>query len=91
MLQAIALIKSSPVLLATDLEGARLSARNRLPGTVSAVTPAAVNAGVVIDIDGGLAIAAIVTQASGAALGLAPGVSATAFFKASSVILAVTA
>jgi molybdate transport system regulatory protein len=46
---------------------------------------------VVIDIDGGLAIAAIVTQASGAALGLAPGVSATAFFKASSVILAVTA
>jgi molybdate transport system regulatory protein len=90
MLQAIALIKSSPVLFATDLEGARLSARNRLPGMVSAVTPGAVNAGV-IDIDGGLAIAAIVTQASGAALGLAPGVSATAFFKASSVILAVTA
>jgi len=90
-MQAIALIKSSSVLIATDLEGARLSARNRLPGMVSAVTPGAVNAEVVIAIEGGLDIAAIVTQGSVAALGLAPGVSATAFFKASSVILAVTA
>ncbi len=90
-MQAIALVKSSSVLIATDLQGARLSARNRLAGTVSAVTPGAVNAEVIVDIDGGLGIAAIVTQASVAALGLAPGVPATAFFKASSVILAVTA
>jgi molybdate transport system regulatory protein len=90
-MQAIALIKSSSVLVATDLEGARLSARNRLAGIVSAVTPGAVNAEVVIDIEGGLGIAAIVTQGSVAALGLANGVAATAFFKASSVILAVTA
>jgi molybdate transport system regulatory protein len=89
---AIALIKSSSVLVATDLEGARISARNQLPGTVSAVTPGAVNAEVVIDIDGGSSsIAAIVTQASVKALSLTPGSRATAFFKASSVILAVTA
>lgn len=88
---AIALVKASSVLVATDLDGARLSARNLLPGTVSAVTTGAVNAEVTIDIDGGGSIAAIVTQASAKALGLAPGSRATAFFKASSVILAVTA
>jgi len=88
---AMALIKSSSVLLATDLDGARLSARNQLPGTVSALTPGAVNAEVVIDIDGGGNIAAIVTQGSVKTLGLAAGVRATAFFKASSVILAVIA
>jgi len=88
---AIALIKSSSVLLATDLEGARLSARNQLPGTVSSVTVGAVNAEVTIDIDGGGSITAIVTQGSVKGLGLAPGSHATAFFKASSVILAVTA
>ncbi len=90
-LTVIALIKSSSVLLATDLQGARLSARNQLPGTVSTVRAGAVNAEVVIDIDGGGSIAAIVTQGSVQSLGLVAGVRATAFFKASSVILAVTA
>lgn len=88
---AIALIKSSSVLIATDLAGARLSARNQLAGRIAAVTAGAVNSEVVIDLDGGGSIAAIVTQASAQAMGLAVGVEATAFFKASSVILAVSA
>ena len=88
---AIAPIKSSSVLVATDLEGAKISARNQLPGTVNKVTPGAVNSEITIDVDGGGSINAIVTQGSVKALGLAPGARATAMFKASSVILAVVA
>jgi molybdate transport system regulatory protein len=96
---AIALIKSSWVMLATGLatglatdpDGLKLSARNQLPGTVATLTPGAVNAEVLLDLDGGGTLAAIVTQGSVEALGLAVGVRAMAFFKASSVILAVAA
>ena len=90
-MKAIALVKSSSVIVATDLEGARLSTRNRLDGVVSAVTPGAVNAEVVIGLDGGGSIAAIVTAGSVKSLGLAKGIRATALFKATSVIVAVTA
>jgi molybdate transport system regulatory protein len=87
---AIALVKSSSVIVATDLAGARLSTRNQLPGVVASVTPGAVNSEVAIDLDGGGTIAAIVTNASVRALALAKGVRATALFKASSVIVAVS-
>jgi len=87
---AIALVKASSILLATGLKGTKISARNQLAGTVSKVTPGAVNAEVVLDIAGGGSVAAIVTQGSVQSMGLAPGVEATALFKASSVILAVT-
>lgn len=88
---AIALVKASSVVVATDLEGAKVSARNQLAGTVSTVTPGVVNAEVVIDLDGGGSIAAIVTEGSVRSLGLGPGKRAIALFKASSVIVAVTA
>ena len=87
---AIALVKASSILLATGLKGTKISARNQLAGTVAKVTPGAVNAEVVLDIAGGGSVAAIVTQGSVQSMGLAPGVEATALFKASSVILAVT-
>ncbi len=85
--QAVALIKASSVIVATELQGVRLSTRNQLPGTVVSVSPGAVNAEVVIDIGGGATVAAIVTQASMQSLGLKPGIQATALFKASSVII----
>ena len=88
---AFALLKSSSVIVAAGIEGARISARNQLHGSVASVTPGAVNAEVVIDLDGGGSIGATVTQASLAELGFVPGGRATALFKASSVILAVAA
>lgn len=87
---AIALIKSTNVLLATGLDGVKVSARNQLAGTVVSVTPGAVNAEVLLDVGGGAQVVSIVTQESVRALGLRPGAAATALVKASDVILAVT-
>ena len=85
---AAALIKASSVLMATDLGGAKVSARNLLAGTVASVTRGAVNSEVTLDIDGGGQVVAIVTVASVERLGLTPGARATALIKASDVIIA---
>lgn len=90
-LTAYALLKSSSVIIAMGLEGAKVSARNQLHGRIDQVIPGAVNAEVVLALDGGGSVAATVTQASVAELMLVPGARATALFKASSVILAVSA
>jgi molybdate transport system regulatory protein len=87
---AIALVKSSSVLIATDLEGARVSARNQFAGVVKTIQPGAVNSEVTLDLDAGGSVTAIITQGSVKTLGLKLGSQATAFFKASSVIVAVT-
>jgi molybdate transport system regulatory protein len=85
--QAFALIKASSIIIASDLDGAKLSARNQLSGTIVSVTPGAVNAEVVLEIDGGGTIVAIVTNPSVQSLALQSGKKAIAIFKASSVIL----
>jgi molybdate transport system regulatory protein len=85
--RVFALVKASAVLLAAGEAPLRVSARNQLPGTVAEIHPGAVNAEVVVEIAGGLRVAAIVTRASVAALELAPGRPAVALFDASSVIL----
>ncbi|MGH8613487.1 MAG: TOBE domain-containing protein, partial [Gammaproteobacteria bacterium] len=85
--QAFALIKASSIIIASDVDGAKLSARNQLHGTVASVIPGAVNAEVVLEIDGGGSIAAIVTNPSVQSLGLEAGKRGVAIFKASSVIL----
>lgn len=89
--EAFALVKASSIIVVTDAQGARFSARNRLPGTVTRVQKGAVNTEVVIGLPDGGAVAAIVTNESSEALGLAPGVAASALFKASSVIVGVPA
>lgn len=88
---ALALIKASSVILVSEADGLRFSARNRLRGKVARLLPGAVNCEVVLELDGGGALAAIVTQASADTLELASGMDVTAIFKASSVILAVPA
>lgn len=89
--KAFALIKASSVIVVTQAEGARFSARNQLQGQVLRVVKGAVNTEVVIGLDGGAQVAAIVTNESADALGLAAGVAAAALFKASSVIVGVPA
>ena len=89
--EAFALIKASSIVIVTDERGAKFSARNRLGGTVSRLHPGAVNTEVVIGLPGGGGIAAIVTNDSVASLGLAEGLTASAIFKASSVIVGVPA
>ncbi len=88
---AFALIKASSVMLMTGSEAVRLSARNQLTGMVARVSRGAVNSEIVLELPGGGAIAAIVTRQSVESLGLAPGAQATALFKASSVIVGVSA
>lgn len=88
-LPAIALISAGDVLIATGLEQAKVSARNQLHGTVRTLVPDAVNAEVVLDLDGGGELVAIITEASVQRLALAPGARATALVKASDVVLAV--
>ena len=68
--------------------GMKTSARNTLAGVVDRVTAGAVNSEVVIRLDGGAEVVAIVTRESVDELGLAPGRAAMALVKASFVILA---
>lgn len=90
-LEVIALVKAPQIIIVTDFGGYRLSARNQLNGTVSAIKSGAVNAEIDITLKGGELIAATVTNESVESLGLATGQTATAVFKAAAVILAVPA
>jgi molybdate transport system regulatory protein len=87
--KAFALVKASSVIIMVDVGPAQTSARNGFAGTVSDVTPGAVNSEVVITAAGGEKIAAIITNESVSRLGLSNGSAATASFKASSVIIGV--
>jgi molybdate transport system regulatory protein len=88
--RAFAIVKAPWVIVSTEGDDAmRLSARNQLRGTVSAVKPGAVNAEVTITLPGGMPVYAVITQDAVAELGLKPGVAATALIKASHVVLGV--
>jgi molybdate transport system regulatory protein len=89
--EAIALIKSSAIVLVTDFAGYALSARNQLAGTISRLDKGAVSSLVGVTLPGGSVVTASVTNDAVDALGLAVGQTATAVFKAYSVMLAVPA
>ncbi|MCP1660584.1 TOBE domain-containing protein [Neisseria perflava] len=88
---AIALIKSTSIIIATDLEHIKLSARNQLSGLIADVERGAVNSVVTLDLGDGMQMTAGVTLQSTEQLDLHPGQRATAIFKAGSVILGVLA
>lgn len=87
--EALALVKSSEVVLVTDFGGYRLSARNQLAGTVSRVERGAVSSLIGLTLPGGTVVTASVTNDAVDGLGLAAGQPATAVFKAYAVMLAV--
>ena len=86
-------LEDSParVVFGFDGDRQRLSARNRLTGQIARIQEGAVNTEIVIDLGGGLSVAAVVTNDSVTRLGLTVGQPASALFKASSVILGVPA
>lgn len=85
--EAVALVKAPWVMLMTESNDIRLSARNCLEGKVLSVNDGAVNAEVVVELTGGSKVYSIVTRDAVSELGLKPGVSATAVIKASHIIL----
>lgn len=86
--EALALIKSSFVILATGDE-VKTSARNQISGIVVRHEVGAVNDEVVLDLGDGKSLTATITSESAKALGITVGVPAWALIKASHVILAV--
>ena len=65
----------------------KISARNVLPGTVAEVAKGAVNAEIVLTLQGGEKVVAVITNSSVDRLGLQPGTSAYAVVKASDVMV----
>ena len=88
--EAWALVKSSWIILALPEVADKLSARNKLLGTITRITPGNVNTEVLMALEGGNAVCVVITNDSVSSLGLAEGMQACAVFKASSVILGVT-
>lgn len=89
--EAWALVKASWVILAIPEAAKGLSARNKMAGEVVRVQQGGVNAEVRVRCAGGNDIIATVTNESVADLQIAVGQPLVAVFKASSVILGVTA
>jgi molybdate transport system regulatory protein len=82
-----AFVKASAVLLGTG-RGLHTSAANQLWGQVTRIHRGPTQADVSLDLQGGLSLAALVTDAGLRQLDLRPGDEACAVFQASSVILA---
>ncbi len=86
---AFAIVKASSIIVGTELEKAKISARNILNGTVVKVVEGPVSAEVDLDVGAGNTIVAVITEESAKRLGLKAGSSAYAMIKASSVIIGV--
>lgn len=88
--EAYAIIKASSIIIATDLDKTKISARNVFSGTITTIIEGPVNTEVNLDIGGGNVISAVITHGSSSNLALKVGGKATALFKASSVIIGVS-
>jgi len=87
-LWCVAMVNASSVMLAQKGAAPRVSARNKIAGTVVCRTDDAADSEVTIDIGGGKTITAVVTREGAGEAGATPGAQVLAIFKASHVILA---
>lgn len=85
-----ALVKAPSVIVVAHPHRLVFPSANHLHGKVSSIAVGAVNSEIVVDLDSGESIAAIITRESTEGLGLSVGDVASVIFKASSVFLAVT-
>ena len=85
--KAIFLFKASSVIVSKD-DSIKLSATNQIKGVVSEIKDGAVNAEVIIDVNGSK-ISAIITRESVSSLALKAGDKVTAIIKATQIIVGV--
>lgn len=88
--EAYAIIKASSIIIGTDLDKTKVSARNVFNGTITKIIEGPVNTEVDMEIGGGNTVSAVITHGSEINLKLKVGDIASAFFKASSVIIGVS-
>ncbi len=88
---AVAVVKASAITLLPAISLYRFAARNQFAGTISKVETGAINAQVVIALDGGAHLSAVVTNDAIGDLDLKHGTAITALFKAGQVLLGVPA
>jgi len=86
---ASAIVKASEVIVGKSLDGAKISARNVLPGTVANIHEGAMSAEVEIRLAGGSMMVSSITRESVHILDLKPGDAASAIVKASNVMIGV--
>ena len=82
------MVNAFSVILTQEGAALRVSARNKIAGTVVHRTDDAADSEVTIDIGGGKTITAVVTRAGADEAGATSGAQALAIFKTSHVILA---
>jgi molybdate transport system regulatory protein len=87
--EAYALVKAPWVIITSGGQNAKVSARNKLCGTISRLVKGDVNSDVTLQLAGGNSVSSIITNQSMEEMGLKVGAEACAIFKASSVILGV--
>jgi molybdate transport system regulatory protein len=88
---AVAVIKAPWVALQAGTPEYRFSARNQLKGKVSGLLQGGVNCQVTVALPSGSTVSAMITNAAVTEMGLAEGTPVTALFKASHVLIGVSA
>lgn len=85
-----AIVKASSVMILADGAGVKLSARNRLEGTISSLSEGPVSTSVMIALPNGSSVFSTITHEGATALGLKVGMPVAAIFKAPAVIVGVS-